>query len=120
MSRKNEIKKDIWKILREVYGIAEDREITDKQNEFLNRTVCYLDENISLRRKGEKHHPDREIEDLSPLERPVPVKKPEPTIVETEKKKSGPKPKVVTPKLEAKPVINISALPEHLRKYVKS
>lgn len=116
MSRKNEIKKDIWKILREVYGICEYRDITDKQNEFLNRTLAYLDENVSLRRKTDKQR-DLEADDLEPLYRPVAEKQPEPVAPKT---KTAVK-KISAAKTEVKPTtIDINAIPEHLRKYLKA
>lgn len=127
MSRKNEIKKDIYAILREVYCIHEQREITDKQNEFLDKIVMYLDANLSLRRKGEKK--TEEVEDNEPLLRPEPVKPPEPLaqsttpILVSRKKGTSFKPNAPTkaePKEVPKEKINASALPEHLRKYLKT
>lgn len=57
MDRKTEIKKDLWKILQEVYKLNEAKGVTDKQNEFLDKAVDYLDANISLRRKVVKEKP---------------------------------------------------------------
>lgn len=120
MSRKNEIKKDIWDILREVYSISEHREITDKQNEFLDKIISYLEENISLRRKTDKQR-ENEEEDSEPLLRPEPKYPVEPIL----KPMSTPTPKPVKTtkkmtKAEGTVQLNLSALPEHLRKYVKS
>lgn len=54
MDRKSEIKKDLWEILKKVYTLNEEKGITVKQNEFLDKTLDYLDANISLRRKVTK------------------------------------------------------------------
>lgn len=51
MDRKEEIKKDLWQILKQVYTLNEEKGITNKQEEFLEKAVQYLDANISLRRK---------------------------------------------------------------------
>src|SRR5687768_6807559 len=128
MGRKNEIKKDVYAILREVYSIHEAREITDKQNEFLDKLVAYLDENISLRRKGEKKTVE-EPEENEVLLRPEPVKSVEPTTTPTvlvsRKKGTSFKPAVATPAAtkaapkNSAPKIDINALPPHLRKFVK-
>lgn len=69
MSRRNEIKKDIWDIMRDVYKIPDFHPITDKQNEFLDRTIKYLESTISLRRKTDKSK-QPEPEDNEPLARP--------------------------------------------------
>lgn len=50
MDRKTEIKKDIFKILGDVYVITGDKP-TSRQEELLDKIVDYLDANISLRRK---------------------------------------------------------------------
>lgn len=51
MDRKTEIKKDLFKILIQVYGFSNQDKPTTKQEEFLDKAVEYLDANISLRRK---------------------------------------------------------------------
>lgn len=51
MDRKKEIKKDLWQILKQVYVLNEEKGMTAKQEEFLDKTLEYLDANISLRRK---------------------------------------------------------------------
>lgn len=128
MSRRNEIKKDLWKILRDVYNIPEFREITDKQNDFLNRAVRYLEENISLRRKTDKAK-QAEPEDNEPLAKPEAAPMPDFSKLGKRRRRKEPDPpkeetssvkekqdKIV--KATNKAAINISALPEHLRKYV--
>lgn len=60
MDRKTEIKKDLWQILKKVYSLNEEKGITAKQEEFLEKAVEYLDANISLRRKVIKDKPPEE------------------------------------------------------------
>lgn len=60
MDRKTEIKKDLWNILRDVYKLNEAKGVTDKQNEFLDKVLDYLDSQISLRRKVVKEKPPEE------------------------------------------------------------
>lgn len=141
-SRRNEIKKDLWKIFKEVYQSSYFVEITDKQNDLLDQMVAYLAENYSLRRKGEKGKDAEEADnDTTPLERPLatPMRPydykeyrklskgvsslpmPEPVKMEPAEVKQKPVP--ATPKKSKKTKdagIDISALPAHLRKYVKS
>lgn len=62
MDRKTEIKKELWKILQKVYTLNEAKGITDKQNEFLDKVMDYLDSEISLRRKVIKEKPPTEEE----------------------------------------------------------
>jgi hypothetical protein len=140
MSRRNEIKKDLWKILQTVYQNSYFINITDKQNELLDQMVIYLSENYSLRRKNEKgKEADVAENDDAPLERPeAPPMRPY-DYKEYRKLKGGsasnlpppeptPEPVKVKPikpvkktkKAESKPTIDLSALPPHLRKYVKS
>lgn len=57
MDRKAEIKKDLWQILQKIYKLNEAKGVTDKQNEFLDGVVEYLDTNLSLRRKVVKEKP---------------------------------------------------------------
>lgn len=61
MDRKTEIKKDLWQILKQVYTLNEEKGMTAKQEEFLNKAVDYLDANISLRRKVVKEKPKDEV-----------------------------------------------------------
>lgn len=137
MSRRNEIKKDIWKIMQDVYRFSDHVEITDKQNDFLDKVVQYLEANISLRRKTDK---SKEEIDETPLERPVASSRPEFSLREYKRKRRGESEESVeragtqslreldlgtghapaVAKPAQKPTININALPEHLRKYVKS
>lgn len=57
MDRKTEIKKELWNILRDVYKLNVEKGVTDKQNEFLDKVMDYLDSEISLRRKVVKEKP---------------------------------------------------------------
>lgn len=58
MDRKREIKNDILVILKEVYKIPADVDTTDRQQEFVDKVLDYLDANISLRRKVKKDKVD--------------------------------------------------------------
>ena len=57
MDRKTEIKNDLWQILKQVYTLNEEKGMTAKQEEFLDKALEYLDANISLRRKVVKEKP---------------------------------------------------------------
>lgn len=63
MDRREEIKRDLWQILKQVYMLNEEKGVTDKQNEFLNKAVDYLDDNISLRRKVVKEKPVEKVKE---------------------------------------------------------
>jgi hypothetical protein len=60
MDRKTEIKKDLFKILVEVYKMDGAQNPTAKQEEFLDKALEYLDANISLRRKVVKEKKDEQ------------------------------------------------------------
>ena len=51
MDRKKEILNDIWEIMRKVYNINESAPQSEKQAEFLQKIVEYIDTNLSTRRK---------------------------------------------------------------------
>ena len=53
MNRKKEIANDIWDIMRRVYGISEVTPQSDKQSQFVEDVVTYIDTNLSTRRKQE-------------------------------------------------------------------
>ena len=51
MNRKKEIAYDIWTIMRQVYGISDIVSKSEKQEEFIDKVVDYIDVNIGVRRK---------------------------------------------------------------------
>lgn len=51
MDRKKEIYNDIWDIMRKVYNINDSAGQSEKQSEFLQKVVEYIDVNIGTRRK---------------------------------------------------------------------
>lgn len=51
MSRKKEIRNDLWEVVCKVYSIPVANNKSDKQEELLNRIVDYIDANLSTRRK---------------------------------------------------------------------
>ena len=51
MDRKREIYNDIWDIMRNVYSINVAAAQSEKQVEFLQKVVDYIDTNLSTRRK---------------------------------------------------------------------
>ena len=51
MDRKREIYNDIWDIMRNVYSINPLAAQSEKQTEFLQKVVDYIDTNLSTRRK---------------------------------------------------------------------
>jgi hypothetical protein len=63
MDRKAEIKSDLWKILKNVYKLNEEKGITVKQEEFLDKMIEYLDSQVSLRRKIVKEKPPEKKKD---------------------------------------------------------
>ncbi len=63
MDRKKEIRKDIWEIFKKTYSLNEEKGITAKQDEFLDKLVEYLDTNLSLRRKKIKDDPNDKKDD---------------------------------------------------------
>lgn len=69
MDRKTEIKKDLFKILNEVYGFN-NQGPTVKQEEFFDKVVNYLDANISLRRKVKESVVAPTVKDI-PNEQPI-------------------------------------------------
>jgi hypothetical protein len=51
MNRKKEISNDIWIIMQGVYSINAASDPSEKQAEFLQKVVEYIDTNLSTRRK---------------------------------------------------------------------
>lgn len=54
MNRKKEISNDIWDIMRGVYGINVASPQSEKQEDFINKVVDYIDETIGTRRKRQE------------------------------------------------------------------
>lgn len=54
MDIKREIKDNVWQIMKEIYLLNEEKGRTDKQEELLERTAQYLEENFTIRRRKEK------------------------------------------------------------------
>ena len=54
MDRKREIAADIWDIMRRVYNIGDSVVQSEKQTQFINDVVTYLDVNLSIRRKTQE------------------------------------------------------------------
>ena len=51
MNRKKEITNDLWDIMRKVYTIGDLTPRSQKQEEFLEKVVEYIDANLGTRRK---------------------------------------------------------------------
>lgn len=62
MTRKTEIRKEIFKIMGTVYNFHPGLDETTKQAEFLDKVMDYLDAEISLRRK-KQDKPKEEADD---------------------------------------------------------
>jgi len=54
MDIKREIKDNIWQIMKEIYLLNEEKGRTDKQEELLERSARYLEDNFTIRRRKEK------------------------------------------------------------------
>jgi hypothetical protein len=61
MSRKREIKNDLWEVLCKVYSIPVANNKSDRQEELLNKIVDYIDTNLSTRRKRPDKGNEKEI-----------------------------------------------------------
>lgn len=60
MNRKKEIANDIWDMMREVYQINICAPQSEKQTQFIDKVVEYIDANLSTRRKKQPDDKEKE------------------------------------------------------------
>jgi hypothetical protein len=132
MSRRNDLKKELWTIFRQVYQPSSFIQITEKQNEMLNKMVEHIYSTYSLRYRDEKTFV--ETADSGPLDRPIAAERVPFDYGRYKKLRRGEsddsdgvtissraavaETKKIEVKQKVKASIDIDALPPHLRKYM--